>query len=311
MRILINAYCSGLGNNGGTKTIIRSAETLTKLGHTVHILANINVYSWHKHKITVMPEIRSYDYDCVIAASLFDLRHTLEMPIINKVYWCRLWETHLFAEAKVVDRYKEFVSSGGRMLANSSWLCGKMKQSCGINAQLCFAGLDLNVWKDNGTRDRLPHIAIGGLYHRHTRKRWDVFKHIVDSLPAHYAVNIIGSDVPHVRANLICSDGNYNELLNFYNQTHIYIATTELEGFHQVPAEAALCGCHIICNNKISNGMSDYANEETADIIDFDNANKHLQFEINSAKVQNMQYILTNNIGNRERNMRKLVEYIG
>ena len=38
MRITFNLINCGLGNNGGTQTIVRSANTLRELGHDVFII---------------------------------------------------------------------------------------------------------------------------------------------------------------------------------------------------------------------------------------------------------------------------------
>ena len=46
MKIVFNAIRCGLGNNGGTRTIVKSAKVLRLLGVDAYILAKANQYTW-------------------------------------------------------------------------------------------------------------------------------------------------------------------------------------------------------------------------------------------------------------------------
>ena len=35
-----------------------------------------------------------------------------------------------------------------KQIVNSSWLIDQLKEKCGVDSVLCFAGLDLDVWGD-------------------------------------------------------------------------------------------------------------------------------------------------------------------
>jgi glycosyltransferase involved in cell wall biosynthesis len=108
------------------------------------------------------------------------------------------------------------------------------------------------------------------------------------------------------------SNGNlgYDELRKLYNSCSIWISPTESEGFHNVPAEAALCGCHIVCGTTERNGMGDYADDRTADrFSDFDEAVRWL-VKPNFEK-RNQMRAAVEAIGSREKNMAKFAELLG
>ena len=67
-----------------------------------------------------------------------------------------------------------------------------------------------------------------------------------------------------------------------------------------------MCGCLIVCNDKIHNGMSDYANDETAKI--FRNEEEMYDPNYNFSKVEKMQKLIKQKIGTREQCMRRFVE---
>ena len=51
MRILFNSVNCGLGNNGGSSTIVHSANTLIELGHDVKIIDSMrNQFTWFELK---------------------------------------------------------------------------------------------------------------------------------------------------------------------------------------------------------------------------------------------------------------------
>jgi len=162
-------------------------------------------------------------------------------------------------------------------------------------AKVCYAGLDLDFW---GTKPWLElKNTIGFMkYEKHKTKRND----LMDKLKKKYStieLNIKGK----------CND---KELKELYRSIDIYVAPTELEGFHNVPAEACLCGCLIVCNRRDSNGMGDYATDETAmRYTGWDELLEAIE-NPNFSKVAKMQKLLKEKIGNREKNMKRFVRLI-
>lgn len=295
MNILFNALRCGLGNNGGTKTILRTAETLKSLGHGVVVQANVNLFSWFKSKCLIKPyhEV-GIMYDCIVAVSVMDLEHTLESHIENKWWFMRAWPSWVHGEEWLIQQIKKFVSHGGKIIVNSSWLIGQLKEKCNVHASLCYSGLDLDTWYEETPT---VQYRLGAMeYNKHITKRTDIIK----SLPDYYSLNNIS----------INDNYNDNQLRQIYNQCKMWVAPTELEGFHQVAAEANLCGCLIICNRMISNGMSDYATDQTA--MRYDNPDEIIDLIDNPdfSKVKKMQDILINEIGSREDNMKKFINIL-
>jgi hypothetical protein len=304
VKILFNASGCGLANNGGSKTIIKSAETLKVMGHNVAIWAPTNHYTWHKPDVEIgllVKYNRKYIcyYETIINVSVWDVDSTLKMPIDNKVWWLRGYEKWVRGEDWLISQIKKFVNAGGKMIVNSSWLIGQLKEKCGVDSELCFAGLDLDFWERNLDIDGGAIGSIGRS--KHMTKNYGLCKTMDRSFPNRTWQYIDG-----------CL--NNDQLYRFYNNCDIWFAPTALEGFHQCPAEANLCGCLVVCNREDSNGMGDYATDETAMRYDYrDGPGAILMCIINSDfdKVEKMQEVLKTKIGNRETNMKKFVEMIG
>jgi hypothetical protein len=98
------------------------------------------------------------------------------------------------------------------------------------------------------------------------------------------------------------------EMKNIYMNSHVWVAPTELEGFHNVAAEASLCGNIIVCNKRNSNGMGDYADDETA--MRYDNVDQIIPMikHPNPDCYWKMRDVLFTKIGDREKNMKILIE---
>lgn len=137
MIITFNAFNCGLGNNGGTRTILKSIDALTELGHECNIVARVDRFTWFKHKIPVLsiPE----NSDSVIAVSACDVVHSLDNSPTNSriAWWMRGWETWQFNESTFISLAKKI-----HVIVNSSWMKYELAKY-DIHADLCFAGLDI------------------------------------------------------------------------------------------------------------------------------------------------------------------------
>ena len=98
------------------------------------------------------------------------------------------------------------------------------------------------------------------------------------------------------------------------------MAPTELEGLHNPPMEASLCGCGLVASDHEMGGMSDYVIDcETALVYpagDLKKAEERVKILMNNDPYRkwmwsNMYQVLERRIGNREDNMQKMLEIIG
>ncbi len=302
MRIAFNATGCGLGNNGGSKTIIKSAEVLKELGHEVYILANTNNYTWHNTKVCVLGDKQAQP-DTIINVSVWDVESTLESSVSNKIWWLRGWEIWVKGEQWFLDQVKKFNDAGGRIICNASGLVRELRKH-GIYSELCFAGLDLDFWKDYGFRGHNNKLTIGGLYSKkHKTKNYKHFEMVMDYYGDKFNYKVL-------RDNL-----NNAQLRNFYNECDIWVATSELEGFHQVPAEAALCGCKVISYNSDLNGTFDYnfffsMYNKVEHVTDGHFINQTIEFYKQTRGEQRQIGDIKEKIGSRIDNMKKFVELI-
>jgi len=290
----------GLANNGGSRTILRSANVLRLLGHRVDVVAKVDRFTWFDHKAPIH-KIPS-DTDVAIAVSVSDAQKLIgKSGSFSKAWWMRGWENW-----REDDEYIYKIAKRIPMITNGKGLSYKLAEK-NIGSYLCYAGLDLDSWYHIPVRGE--KIRIGCLYNlHHPTKRWDVFEEIVDRNGfKSYEYASFGTEDCHCNwLKKYLRNPSHEQLRELYSSCHIWIAPTDLEGFHNVPAEAALCGCHIICNNHPMNGM-DYANEDTADI--YETTGRAWQYirMFKESKNKNMQKYLKENIGDRNTNMNNLI----
>ena len=295
MHIVFNALKTNLGNTGGCKTIVESAKTLRKLGHKVDIVASKNRYTWDNVKtIKEIPKC-----DACIAISCMDIGTTLNAKAGKKVFWKRGHEVWMMPKDKLLRKISKIET-----ICNSTWQVEHLKKH-GIKSKLCYSGLDLDLWKTGTTKSTKP--TIGFLYHeKHKTKRWRECKKIMKIFGDKYEYKILGKD------KFITG----KKLVSFYSDCDIWFAPTVLEGFHNPPAEANLCGSLVVCSDNSRCGCHDYADRVTAEIYySFDDAVnifERLQYPDfdTMGKVAIMQDVLKNKIGSREVNMARLVRML-
>jgi hypothetical protein len=279
-------FWGGLSNNGGTRTILKSAEVLREMGHQVDVVAVSDRFTWFPHPkpLRKIPK----DADAVVAISASDVKYMhLHAKGMKLFWWIRGWETWQMPEKKLLNR----LLAGQVNIANSGGLQKRVEAVA--PCKLCWAGMD-NVEQSTVEHfDKLKTIGFLGRTMRAT-KRWDLCRKLVKVLPEY-------------KYEVLCGvkDGGLN---NFYEKIGIWFAPTESEGFHNPPAEAALRGALVVCNRLESNGMTDYATDETAMRYDvFEEALEYIK-NPDFTKVKKMQDLLWDKIGSREKNMAFFVE---
>jgi hypothetical protein len=309
MNVVFNSINSGLGNNGGTRTILKCSEVLNNLGHRCDVLANVDKFTWFDHR-PVIDQLPA-DLDVMIAVACSDVLPTIRANIDKKAWYIRAHETWAMPEYLLIDYYKndEF-----KNLVNSKGL-QKQLETFGAKSKVIYQGIDFDWWKDKDYRAK-SKIRIGCLHTTQPRKRWKDFKKLSKILGHdHYEYVGIGSNDCKDDFLIEFWHNATAERLNIlYNTCHIWFAPTDNEGLHNVPMEAALCGCLVVCSDHPLNGMSaDYAFDgQTAMVYEFGDLKQAAELIKNPdwGLVKNMQDHLRTEIGTREENMTKLVEYL-
>jgi len=281
---------SQLSNGGGTRTILKSAQALRELGHKVSIVAHKDNFTWEKHQkpIHKVPA----NTDILIAVTISDVKHIMKYKGMRLAYYSRPVECDTkghkwqMSQKKALATLRKFKKHNGTVISNSGWQVDWLAKH-GIKSNLVYSGIDLDFWNDTGG----SHKYIGGLINkRHKTKRSDIVKK--------YAT-------VHLKNNL-----NAYGVRELYNKCSIWLAPTEKEGFHNVPAEACMCGNLIVCNRLKRNGMGDYATDETA--MRYDTEDELLECIENPDfnKVSLMQELIREKIGSREKNMKRMVRLL-
>ena len=312
-------YWGGLANNGGSRTILKSCEALRKLGHHTCVVAPVDYFTWFKHDAPVKKIPK--DTDLAIAVSISDIELMLDrLPDhVMAAYWARPFETWQMSEKKCLKAMRLLDDFGGKVICNSQWQTDFLRKN-DIEATTVYAGMDFDQWQPPHRRDSTS-TTVGFLVHSHPRKRFKDTRKLI-KLVSRTSANVqwVGfGDLSTINrkelGGLRCDQSNFrffespshDTLLKIYQQCHYFFAPTEFEGFHNPPAEAALCGCGIICMDHPRNGCMDYCNirstsvERVASLL----SNPH-HHGINITPMLNLH----NKVGSRERNMQKLVEVL-
>jgi len=309
MKIVFNGMNSGFSNNGGSRTILLSQKILTQLGHECVVAGKVDKFDWFAHDkiINYIPE----NFDAIINIAAVDYETTKTMKIPIKACW---WRGHeIWGNTEEHLRYC-YTDKEVKNLVNSKGL-QKLLESYGADSEVVYQGIDLNDWKYVGGRP-YDKIRIGCLYQKKPTKRWEDFVKLAEIL-GHKNYEYVGfGDTIRKDSFLdkfICIP-THEELVKLYSSCHIWFCPSILEGLSNVPMEAALCSCLIVCSDAPLGGMIyDYAFDDTAMIYETGNI-EHAAKQIRNAKWENtanMYGYLTHFIGSREKNMKKMINYLG
>ena len=154
---------------------------------------------------------------------------------------------------------------------------------------------------------------IGCLYHKKSIKGWSTFVELAKRLPKNlYEFVSFGAydlNVPEW-IDLYMANPTPDKKRLLYNICDIWFSPVTLEGWHNVAAEANLCNCLVVCNRIKSNGMGDYATDETAMRYNTIDEAVRCCIDPDWSKVRKMQNVLKNKIGGRCKNMKRLADLL-
>lgn len=327
MKVIFDLRKTGLGNNGGSLTLVNSANVLCELGHTAIIIDSMkNQYTWgplNAAHMIIKNDAQIPDADAIISTGYKSVASTVSAPdrCGLKMHWIRGWETWKFDENDIVEK---ILKQPTIKLVNGIQLLNKIK-NLGFDAHLVRPGYDLEHFYPTGARDRTKYVIIGGLYHNNdkaTRKRTDWIYTIVKEMKLKYnniKLWMFGpeSDPKNPLIDKYVKSPDTKDKNDFYNSVHIWLAPTMLEGLHMPPAEAMLTECFVIGNNSELSGMADYLIDKETGAVSknfvCDMIEKVNEYICHPDKRKIMgengrKKIIE--IGNRKQNMEKLVELI-
>ena len=285
MRIAFNLLDCGLGNNGGSQTIIRMADELYMLGHNVNILINQpNKFTWFKVPNDLIFEVEDEipQYDIMIATGCSTVASTLaykKLSISKKFYWIRAIETWAMPPDELVKGY----SSGLGLMVNSEWQRRFVYEKTGKVADIIYSGLPMrtitdkifgmNKYKMAIDNDK-KKVIVGALASKKDRKRFTDIIDIAHKLNQRGLLEelvLIGNEsLDKIKSvfNLIDLDGlsiryfkqpDMDEKLGVMLNCDVWLSTSINEGLHIPSLEAAICGCFLISRDKEESGLSDYS----------------------------------------------------
>jgi len=307
MKLAFNTVNSGLANGGGSRTVILCSQTLEKLGHKCDIIGVDDRFTWFEHK-PIIPYFPS-DLDVVIATACTTVGSTLRSNVPIKAWYIRGHESWVYSEEQLKTCYKADLFN----IVNSKGLKQKLA-AYGADSVVIYPGID-SFWENRNLRSK-DKIRIGCLYQKKPTKRWEDFAALAKILGYKDYEYVGFGDKMRNDEFLVDFKSNptLDELINFYSSCHIWFAPTELEGLFNVPIEAALCGCLIVCSDAPMNGQGfDYAfNDNTAMVYEARNI-EHAAKIIRNPNwdvIERMDNHLRNNIGSREKNMKKMISLL-
>ncbi len=311
MNIVFNGSNSGLGNNGGSRTVLLSSQVLESLGHKCDVVASVDKFTWFEHKVPI-PFI-PWDTDVVINIAAVDYMATKGCNVPIKVAWWRAHEDWSMSESDLIKLYNSDLLN----VVNSRGLQEKLK-SYGADSVVVYQGVDLDWWEDRELRST-NKMRIGALYTTQPRKRWKDFVALSNIL-GHDNYEYVGMGNALPKETFLTGfiyNANVDELNDLYNSCHVWFAPTNSEGLHNVPMEAALCGCLVVCSDHKLNGMVlDYAFKGQTAIVYPSGDIEYAAARIEDCDwpmaymVPNMQSFIRTQIGSREHNMQKFVDIL-
>jgi glycosyltransferase involved in cell wall biosynthesis len=328
MRILFDLRRVGLGNNGGSSTLIHSGNTLVGMGHEVYFIDSMrNQHTWTplkaKHLIS-NNESKLPDADVIIATGYKSVGPTVKAPkrCGLKTHWIRAWEHWQMTNDAIVQ---QVLKRPTIKIVNSICLKKKLK-SFGFDSHIIRPGYDFEDLYPKQLREVKDNIVIGGLYRagvHGNRKRTEWLFLAARHLKTKYRnvrFWLFGSENDPKRhiVDKYLRSPSMKEKNAFYNGVDIWMAPTSSEGLHLPPAEAMLTECPVVATKAELSGVQDYVfdgetgilseNDLSSFIKDVEHLYSHAHCRERMGK-KGRKTILK--IGDRKKNMNEFIDLIG
>jgi len=327
MKIIFDLRRVGLGNNGGSSTLIKSGNVLLEMGHDVYFIdSGKSKHTWNSLKakhIIVKNNSNIPDADIIIATGYKSVATTVKAPerCGIKAHWIRAWEFWQMTENEIVNKVLKVPTL---KLVNSICLQNKLK-SYEIDSYIIRPGYDFDQLYPTNKRSKNTGIIIGGLYRegvhgQRKRTNW-LFKTAAYMKTKHKDIQfwLFGSE-RNPNNDLIDNyirSPNIIQKNEFYNSINIWLAPTMSEGLHLPPAEAMITGCPVVSTEAEMSGTQDYVvHGVTGYVADnkLDSFIKYVEvlypdsYSRNQMGINAREKIIE--LGNRKENMQKFVDLV-
>lgn len=324
MKISFNLMNCGIGNNGGSKTIIESANTLQELGCDVTLVDNGKNYNtWNPIKCNhmIIKNFKDFPYgDVVIATGYKTVDSTIRLSekCGKKVHWIRALELWNYTEQEI---FNKILNNNLKKIVNSICLQRKLSQY-GIKSKIIRPGhnfdeiFPLEIRNDN-------KIIIGGLYNegvKRSKKRTEWIFEVYNKIKNKYDIELwmFGSDgTPKFHVDKYFKNPDIETKNKIYNKIDIWLSPSLLEGLHIAPAEAMLTKCCVVGTNAEMSGTEDYLVDNSTGLVsknDFNSFLDNIETLIRNKVLRNFygengrNMILA--LGNRIVNMKKFINLV-
>jgi len=325
MRILFDLRSTGLGNNGGSHTLVRSANTLVDLKHEVILVDNSkNHYVWTPLKarhLIVKDKKEVPSADIVVATGFKSVARTLALPerCGIKCHWIRAIETWQMQKHEIIEK---ILKVNTIKIVNSVCLRDYLLKY-GVKSEIIRPGYDFDELYPTGSRDH-NRVILGGLYNsarvHGARKRqewlWETARSIKRK---HLGVKfwVFGwGDCGYDVIDKFWHKPSRERKLEFYNNINVWLAPTKSEGLHLPPAEAMMTGCPVVTTDAELSGTQDYVEHEVTGLVSENNLESFIKCVERLVVDKDLRVTLGENtrkkiesLGDRETNMRKMVEF--
>ena len=319
MKVLFNVYNTGLGNNGGSLTLVRSANTLLEYGIDVKVVdSGVNQYTWDTlyAEHIIVKDVEKFPYaDIVIATGMKSVQSTLDCSSPIKMHWIRGYETWVYPEHKLIQILKE---SPTIKIVNSLCLEKKLKDNK-IGSFIIRPGYDIEDYYP--TNVRTDKIILGGIYNEGSKrktKRVDWIFKCFSALKSKYKdieLWMYGAENIPGLVTYYKKDANRDEKNYIYNNVSIWLSPSELEGLHMPPAEAGLTECCVVGSEAEMSGTQDYLTHNVTGLVSKDDFDSFIKMVIYALENKEVRQTLGKNLrtkiislGSRKDNMYKLLE---
>jgi glycosyltransferase involved in cell wall biosynthesis len=328
MKIIFDLRSVGLGNNGGSSTLVKSGNTLMDMGHDVYFVdSGKNQHKWTPLKaehiiVSNRGNNKIPDADVIIATGYKSVGPTMRSPgrCGHKAHWIRAWEHWQMGEYAIVNKV---LKAPTIKLVNSVCLEKKLKNH-GFDSEIIYPGYDFEDLFPKNVRQKNKKIILGGLYREGIhgqRKRTPWLYEVARYMKSrHKDVEfwLFGSEnkPQGMLHDKYLRSPTIKQKNNFYNNVDIWMAPTMSEGLHLPPAEAMMTECPVVATKAELSGVQDYIiNDETGllandDLRSFIRDVEHLyDHKICRKRLGKAGKKRIDEIGDRKKNMQIMVDF--